>query len=419
VEGFEQGGHQIGGDSDGDDPNGNDGAGDAKNNDGEDDDLLDDLSKNMDIDKTAGGKFQTPTKQSTQGGAKTVGGHMQESGQITHLYTKGVDCRSREMATNLEQGVVITEQDLSEVRMENEKEIELGKAYQVLKDIVSSNGSPAGVGVNKAEKMEKRIEIELEGFTEKDRTPEVIAHWYTRDMTEDTLDERDSEQKSRWEEFKRAGSSIEVGASLLQSMELLKNGSEASDKEVEELLELDVVVVEEITKARSLEVQVAEKKKKSRTSPWGPILVERLRRSSNNEVSILQKAMNLKKKINLENPRGNSFAALRVDELNKVARNVNVKIGNDKEESCMIINNLVGSENRVYEEFVGENLEVLLPSNMDLEKVMISYTLKVVEGQGVDKTPLGSFKELDASELWTEVVKKGRNILKIKKLKNE
>jgi hypothetical protein len=179
------------------------------------------------------------------------------------------------------------------------------------------------------------------------------------------------------------------------------------------------VVVEEITKARSLEVQVAEKKKKSRTSPWGPILVERLRRSSNNEVSILQKAMNLKKKINLENPRGNSFAALRVDELNKVARNVNVKIGNDKEESCMIINNLVGSENRVYEEFVGENLEVLLPSNMDLEKVMISYTLKVVEGQGVDKTPLGSFKELDASELWTEVVKKGRNILKIKKLKNE
>jgi hypothetical protein len=179
------------------------------------------------------------------------------------------------------------------------------------------------------------------------------------------------------------------------------------------------VVVEEITKARSLEVQVAEKKKKSITSPWGPILVERLRRSSNNEVSILQKAMNLKKKINLENPRGNSFAALRVDELNKVARNVNVKIGNDKEESCMIINNLVGSENRVYEEFVGENLEVLLPSNMDLEKVMISYTLKVVEGQGVDKTPFGSFKELDASELWTEVVKKGRNILKIKKLKNE
>jgi hypothetical protein len=76
VEGFEQGGHQIGGDSDGDDPNGNDGAGDAENNDGEDDDLLDDLSKNMDIDKTAGGKFQTPTKQSTQGGAKTVGGHM-------------------------------------------------------------------------------------------------------------------------------------------------------------------------------------------------------------------------------------------------------------------------------------------------------------------------------------------------------
>jgi hypothetical protein len=97
--------------------------------------------------------------------------------------------------------------------------------------------------------------------------------------------------------------------------------------------------------------------------------------------------MDLKKKKNLENARGNSFAALQVDELNKVARDINIKIGNDRKESCMIINNLVGSKNRVYEEFVGENHEVLLPTNMDLENILISDSLKEVRDQGVDKTP--------------------------------
>jgi hypothetical protein len=86
-------------------------------------------------------------------------------------------------------------------------------------------------------------------------------------MIKEAIDERDIEQKSRWEEFKRTCSSqIEVGVSLLQSMELLEDGSEASDREAEDQMKLDVDVVEKITKARSLEVKLAEKKK-GRTSP--------------------------------------------------------------------------------------------------------------------------------------------------------
>jgi hypothetical protein len=134
---------------------------------------------------------------------------------------------------------------------------------------------------------------------------------------------------------------------------------------------------------------------------------------------MLQKVMDLKKKKDLEDARGNSFAVLQAGELNKVARDVNIKTGKDREESCIIINNLVDYENRVYEEFAGKNVEVLLPPNMDLEKVLISDSLKEDEEQGVNKTPLGYVKEPDASELWTELVKKGKNRLKNKKGKNE
>jgi hypothetical protein len=134
---------------------------------------------------------------------------------------------------------------------------------------------------------------------------------------------------------------------------------------------------------------------------------------------MLQKVMDLKKKKDLEDARGNSFAVLQAGELNKVARDVNIKTGKDREESCIIINNLVDYENRVYEEFVGKNVEVLLPPNMDLEKVLISNSLKENEEQGVNKTALGYVKETDASELWTELVKKGKNRLKNKKGKNE
>jgi hypothetical protein len=71
---------------------------------------------------------------------------------------------------------------------------------------------------------------------------------------------------------------------------------------------------------------------------------ERHRRRNNSEGSMLQRVVDLKKKKNMEHTRGSSFASLQNDELNKVAMDVNIKIGKDLVESGRIIDNLVESE---------------------------------------------------------------------------
>jgi hypothetical protein len=242
----------------------------------------------------------------------------------------------------------------------------------------------------------------------------------TGDFQKKHGDEEDSEQKQRWEEFMVSGenSQTEIGAKLLQSMELLEDEIEGLDGGFDDQLELDGEVVEKITKARSLKVQSPEKKK-YKTEPWGPVLVERHRRRNNSEDSMLQRAMDLKKKKNLEHTRGNSFAVLQNDELNKVAMDVNIKIGKNLVESSRIIDNLVESEKNVYEKFVGENPEVLLPSNLEVDSELIPNPVKEDGDLDGCKTPMGSLKEPDSSDLWTEVVKKGRNRYKNKRVKND
>jgi hypothetical protein len=71
---------------------------------------------------------------------------------------------------------------------------------------------------------------------------------------------------------------------------------------------------------------------------------ERHRRRNNSEGSMLQRVVDLKKKKNMEHTRGSSFASLQNDELNKVAMDVNIKIGKDLVESGRIIDNLVEFE---------------------------------------------------------------------------
>jgi hypothetical protein len=154
-------------------------------------------------------------------------------------------------------------------------------------------------------------------------------------------------EKKKWEFMIRGGSDqIEIGANLLQCMEMIEDEVEDAHWVTEEQLELDEEVIKKITKARSLKVQLPEKKKKTKIEPWGPMLVERNRRKNNSEGSMLQKAMDLKKKKNLEYTRGNSFATLQNIELNKVALDVNIKIGNDAVESGRIIDTLVDSEKK-------------------------------------------------------------------------
>jgi dGTP triphosphohydrolase len=235
------------------------------------------------------------------------------------------------------------------------------------------------------------------------------------------VDEEDSEQKKKWEEFMFRGdtSQIEVEAKLLQFMEMIEDDLEGSYRDLEDQLELDEEVVEKITKHRSLKVQFPEKKKKYKTEPWDPVLVERHRRRNNSEGSMLQRAMDLKKKKNLEHTRGNSFASLQNYELNKVAMDVNIKIGKDLVESGRIMDNLVESEKFVYDKFVGENPEVLLPSNLYVDNGLTPNSVKEDGDQNSCKTPIGSVKEPDALDLWTEVVKKGGNKYKNRKNKND
>jgi hypothetical protein len=74
------------------------------------------------------------------------------------------------------------------------------------------------------------------------------------------------------------------------------------------------------------------------------VLVERKRRSQNNGGSMMQKAMELKKKKNLEHIKGNKIDTLQFDDLNKISCDVNIKVGNDKYDKTSIIDNLIRDE---------------------------------------------------------------------------
>jgi hypothetical protein len=115
--------------------------------------------------------------------------------------------------------------------------------------------------------------------------------------------------------------------------------------------------------------------KKAKENKWGPTLVERQRRTKNNGGTMLEKAMNLKQRKNLESVKGNSFSVLQFESLNQIVVDVNLKIGSDNNESNRIIGNLVESEKLTHGNFVSENPETNLPSNLDVEMVMDgSYT---------------------------------------------
>jgi hypothetical protein len=90
---------------------------------------------------------------------------------------------------------------------------------------------------------------------------------------------------------------------------------------------------------------------------------------------VLQKAIELKKINNLEYRKGNSFDVLQVADLNQVAMDVNIKIGMNSEESSKIIQDLVELEKWMFDKFVGENPEVLLPSSYELENIFKSDPL--------------------------------------------
>jgi ApbE superfamily uncharacterized protein (UPF0280 family) len=84
---------------------------------------------------------------------------------------------------------------------------------------------------------------------------------------------------------------------------------------------------------------------------------------------MLQKAMKLKQKNNLEPLKCNSFASLHTDSLQQLAKDVKIQLGVDSLEAHSIIDKLVVEEVHNVNRFVEENPEILLPVDLEIEQV--------------------------------------------------
>jgi hypothetical protein len=237
-----------------------------------------------------------------------------------------------------------------------------------------------------------------------------------RKFNEELQADEDSGQMRKWVEFLQGdiGKFKLEGLDLLKAMEHSDEEMEDSETEMEERKELSSKVVDKIICAREKEPRMGlcDQGKLPKQADWGPVLVERKRRGNNHGESMLQKAMNLKKKKNLEPLKGNSFAPLQAESLSILSRDINIKIGNDLHDNESIIDNLIKAEQKRYNDFVGENPEVLLPTSIDLDIEVVRDPLKGQERPNISSP--NSMKETNTADLWTEVVRKGRNRAKTK-----
>jgi hypothetical protein len=78
---------------------------------------------------------------------------------------------------------------------------------------------------------------------------------------------------------------------------------------------------------------------------------------------------------------------------------VDIKIGMNDDESCRIIQDLVEVEREVFDKFVGDNPEIMLPSDSELEIVFDSDPLINGPEKQSCRTPDYSLKESGSSEL--------------------
>jgi hypothetical protein len=196
-------------------------------------------------------------------------------------------------------------------------------------------------------------------------------------------------------------------------MELLDEDTDKEVKEIEHVLNRETVAAIEI--ARGIDPRLGgEGKSKRIKEPWGPILVERPMRGHNRGISMMQKAMELKKMKNLE-IRGNPFAVLYSKNLQNLACDIKLQVGSNKAESQMIFDNPLEMEKKNYDNFVDDHPEVTLPANLDNEVFASvsgnnqSHELDIV-------TPTDSFKESQPAIPWREVVKRGKTKSKSSKI---
>jgi hypothetical protein len=84
---------------------------------------------------------------------------------------------------------------------------------------------------------------------------------------------------------------------------------------------------------------------------------------------MMQRAMKLKQKKNLETVKGNPFSTLQFNNLDQIALDVNLKFGYNSAKSKLIISNQIRDDRKNYDNFIEENPDILLPVNLDLESV--------------------------------------------------
>jgi hypothetical protein len=206
----------------------------------------------------------------------------------------------------------------------------------------------------------------------------------------------------------------ESGVNLLKALELCDEEMFNEGETDEEQMVLSEEMVTSLKAVRDVEMNVrlhpCEKMRMNNKESWGPILVDRQRRKQNDWTTMLQKAMLLKQKKNLEPLKGNSFASLHSKSLYQFVKDVNVHLGVDSSEAQSIISKLVGDEIENVNKFVEENLEVLLPANMEIDLISEKTTEQALENsnqlrdQALPEPLEGSPQPLK----WTEVVKRGR-----------
>jgi hypothetical protein len=98
----------------------------------------------------------------------------------------------------------------------------------------------------------------------------------------------------------------------------------------------------------------------------GLILVERQRRKQTTG-AMMEMAMDLKKKKNLEVGKGNSFGVLHYDNLYSLACDVKLQVGGDIVEARENFETLIDNENSKYDNFVSKNPKVFLLANLDVD----------------------------------------------------
>jgi hypothetical protein len=116
--------------------------------------------------------------------------------------------------------------------------------------------------------------------------------------------------------------------------------------------------------------------------------------------------MELKQKRNLEPIQGNSFVALRFENLNQVAKDANIKIGRNEKENTELISNLMEMDKNQYDHFISANPDVILPVNLDTIPVhgTSDNSLQIMPVI----TPEFSIKG-NENLTWTEVVRRGKD----------